>query len=197
MKSILIDTSNGFMSFSITEKNTLIGTYNAMVGKRMSEVLLPTLENFLQSINFKLTDLDNFYVVTGPGSFTGLRISIATILGITTGLNKKLQGITSLDAAALCSGKDKLSVACKLRLKEYAVRDYDFINDTYSDYYYITENDLNSNTLVINGKTPTALTLNLTLAIINKNFKFFLRDYLPFYMQKSEAEIQFDKKSKV
>jgi len=41
----------------------------------------------------------------------------------------------------------------------------------------------------------TALTLNLTLAIINKRFGFFLRDYIPFYMQKSEAEIQFDKKS--
>ncbi len=195
MKSVLIDTSSGFLSFTAAEDDSLMGTYSVKTGRKMNEVFLSSFDFFLKSIKLKLNEIDNFYTVTGPGSFTGIRIGISTMLGITSGLKKDLRGISSLDAAALCLNTNKLSVACKLRMKEYAVRNYDFENNNFSDYHYLLENDLPNDTFIINGNMSTALTLNLTLAIINKRFGFFLRDYIPFYMQKSEAEIQFDKKS--
>jgi tRNA threonylcarbamoyl adenosine modification protein YeaZ len=197
MKSILVDTSGDFISFTIIENNSLVGTFSVKNNKRMNESLLPHLDFFLNSIKMDISDINNFNIVVGPGSFTGLRIGISTMLGLTSGIGKKLYGITSLDAAALCLKDKKFSVACKLRLKEYAVRDYDFSLNKHSEYYYSVENKLPEDTFIINGKNPAALTLNLSLAIMNEYFGSFLINWLPFYMQKSEAEIQFDKKSKI
>jgi tRNA threonylcarbamoyl adenosine modification protein YeaZ len=197
MKSILVDTSGDFISFTIIENNSLVGTFSVKNNKRMNESLLPHLDFFLNSIKTDISDINNFNIVVGPGSFTGLRIGISTMLGLTSGIGKKLYGITSLDAAALCLKDKKFSVACKLRLKEYAVRDYDFSLNKHSEYYYSVENKLPEDTFIINGKNPAALTLNLSLAIMNEYFGSFLINWLPFYMQKSEAEIQFDKKSKI
>ena len=66
-----------------------------------SEKLLPLVDETLKENNVKIKDIDVFYTTLGPGSFTGVRISIATIKALAKVLDKKIVGVTSLKIMAL------------------------------------------------------------------------------------------------
>jgi tRNA threonylcarbamoyladenosine biosynthesis protein TsaB len=56
----------------------------------------------LEHEDVALADIDVFAVATGPGSFTGLRIGIATMQGLAVATGKPLIGISGFDALAAC-----------------------------------------------------------------------------------------------
>lgn len=58
------------------------------------------VENLLDNCNLDIDSIDGFVVSKGPGSFTGLRIGMATIKGLSFGGNKPYVSISSLDALA-------------------------------------------------------------------------------------------------
>ena len=66
-----------------------------------SEKLLPLLDSVLKEANLMLKDIDLFVCVQGPGSFTGLRIGIATIKALAKVTQKPIYHITSLELLAL------------------------------------------------------------------------------------------------
>jgi len=65
-----------------------------------AERLPPELMNLLEHARVTLADIDAFAVATGPGSFTGLRIGIATMQGLAFAAGKPLVGVSGLDALA-------------------------------------------------------------------------------------------------
>ncbi len=65
-----------------------------------SQTLLPMVETMLQSADVTLSDVDVIAITEGPGSFTGLRIGIASVKGMAMGAGKKCVGISTLEAIA-------------------------------------------------------------------------------------------------
>ena len=59
----------------------------------------------------ELSEIDLFAIATGPGSFTGLRIGIATIKGLAATLDRPTAGVPTLQAVALAAGPSPRSVA--------------------------------------------------------------------------------------
>lgn len=85
-----------------------------------SETLMPAIDHALQFCGAKPTDLEAIYVCRGPGSFTGLRIGLATAKGIAFGLNIPLYAYSSLELSALSAsgiGRNIL-VAIDAKMKE-------------------------------------------------------------------------------
>lgn len=97
MKYLTIDTTTKITALSLGKEGKLIGEGFLHTGKTHSERLIPMLEQLLIAADWQLKDLDFIGVVNGPGSFTGIRIGIATAQGLSQVLNIPMIGIGSLD----------------------------------------------------------------------------------------------------
>ncbi len=65
-----------------------------------SETVMPMIDEVLKKADLTINDIDLFACSEGPGSFTGLRIGIGTVKGLAYGLDKKVCGISTLEALA-------------------------------------------------------------------------------------------------
>ncbi|MBQ3053400.1 MAG: tRNA (adenosine(37)-N6)-threonylcarbamoyltransferase complex dimerization subunit type 1 TsaB [Clostridia bacterium] len=100
MKILAIDTGSKVATAGICQDGKLLGEYTINNGLTHSQGLLPMIDNLLVTLNLTLKDIDAFAVSTGPGSFTGLRIGIATIKGFAFSENKPCIEVSSLEAMA-------------------------------------------------------------------------------------------------
>lgn len=100
MKILAIDTSGPNCSISILEDDKLIADFTVNNGTTHSQNLVPMIEQVQSFSNVDLADIDTFACSIGPGSFTGLRIGLATIKGFALSLNKKVICVPTLLALA-------------------------------------------------------------------------------------------------
>lgn len=75
-------------------------------GGNYSERLMATISEMLQGSKLKKNALDGFVVVSGPGSFTGLRVGLATVKGLCEALSKPLAAVSMLEAVVITHGRD-------------------------------------------------------------------------------------------
>ncbi len=69
--------------------------------------LMPEVDALLRRMGAKVSDMDMFACVTGPGSFTGIRIGMATVKALAYVCEKPTVGVTALELLAYnCKGKD-------------------------------------------------------------------------------------------
>lgn len=96
MNYLLINTSNNELVI-VLNKNGKIFACNEKDVKRHNEVLLAKLEEVLKMANVQLKDIDEFGIVIGPGSFTGIRVGVATVKAFKNVFNKPVRAINNLD----------------------------------------------------------------------------------------------------
>ncbi len=100
MKILSIGTSGVNCTVAITEDDKLINEINNKNELSHSQNLMPSIKNILEKTNLELKDIDAYACSIGPGSFTGIRIGVATIKGFCLGANKKVFAVPSLLALA-------------------------------------------------------------------------------------------------
>jgi tRNA threonylcarbamoyladenosine biosynthesis protein TsaB len=76
-----------------------------------STKLLQRVEEVLEEAGAALVDVELFAVASGPGSFTGLRIGLATVKGFAATLSRSCVGVPTLAAVAHAAGSSKLTLA--------------------------------------------------------------------------------------
>ena len=96
MKVFGVDTTRKSAKiFIINDKEYKV--YSLGEDEKQSEFLMLSIDKFLEENKTKLSDFDCFSVITGPGSFTGIRVGIATIKAFAYALNKKIVAPTVFD----------------------------------------------------------------------------------------------------
>lgn len=105
MKLLAVDTSGPVCGVAIlTEAG--IGYECAVVNKLThSTNLMPMVEEAFAATGLTLNDMDRLAVVTGPGSFTGVRIGVSTVKGLAHGANKPCVAVDALEAMAMGAGE--------------------------------------------------------------------------------------------
>ncbi|NMB02393.1 MAG: tRNA (adenosine(37)-N6)-threonylcarbamoyltransferase complex dimerization subunit type 1 TsaB [Firmicutes bacterium] len=93
-----IDTSTMTGGVALLSNETLVGESLLNIRTTHSERLLPALEELLGHSGVQMEELGLISVVTGPGSFTGLRIGMATAKGFSFARKTPLVGVTTLEA---------------------------------------------------------------------------------------------------
>ena len=96
MKLLAFDTSNQALSLSILEDEHLLAQTTLNIKKNHSITLMPAIDFLMNSLDMKPMDLDRIVVAQGPGSYTGLRIAVATAKTLAHTLKIELVGVSSL-----------------------------------------------------------------------------------------------------
>lgn len=110
MYILAIESSSKILSVALSFKDRVQFQSRCVEGFK-SEQIIRLLKKTLEKSQLKFCDLDYIAVGLGPGSFTGLRIGIATALGLAFGSYVKIIGIGSLDViAASVSDVDKCDI---------------------------------------------------------------------------------------
>ena len=102
-----LDTSATVASAALCDDERLLAEYTLNNGNTHSETLLPMVESLLTHFGITTDDIDIFASSTGPGSFTGVRIGVATLKGLAFGKDKPCVSVSTLEAIAknLCVHK--------------------------------------------------------------------------------------------
>ncbi|MBS5884796.1 MAG: tRNA (adenosine(37)-N6)-threonylcarbamoyltransferase complex dimerization subunit type 1 TsaB [Clostridium sp.] len=95
-----IDSASKVATAALLDENNLIAEYTLNNKMEHSTLIMDMVDKLLKDSNLSIDDIDGFVVSKGPGSFTGLRIGMATIKGLSFGSNKPYISISSLDALA-------------------------------------------------------------------------------------------------
>ena len=195
MKTLAIDTSSKICGVCILENKTLINKIDLNNGLTHSESLMPLIKEVLEKANLKLSDIDNIVCDIGPGSFTGIRIGVATAMAFVDSLNLKYTGVTSLEALAynintqglICSIIDAKNENCyyalyKLESGNYKELIEPKIASNIKNIKFAADsiNDINSYSLALAGLYK--LENNSTLPL------------LPLYLKKPQAQRQLEEK---
>jgi tRNA threonylcarbamoyladenosine biosynthesis protein TsaB len=102
LKILGIDTTTDILNLTIIENGTLLFDY--MINKpgiTHSSIMVPSLISVMKIADINLNEIDGIAVSIGPGSFTGLRVGLATAKGLAFSLSIPIIGVNSLEAYAL------------------------------------------------------------------------------------------------
>ena len=98
---LAIDTATEAASLALArEDGEIISTLGWRAGRNHTMELHPAIDQMLGQTGIGVKDLTGVVVTIGPGSFTGIRIGLATAKGLSLGLDIPIVGIETLAAAA-------------------------------------------------------------------------------------------------
>ena len=217
MKILCIDTSSKLCSVAILEDTTLINKLELDNGLTHSETLMPLIKNLLESCNLSLNDIDLLVSDVGPGSFTGIRIGVATCKAFSDSLNIPCVGISSLEVLAynikndgiICSTIDCKNDNCYFALYELENEIYNILEDpcakSVDEVLDLLNKQYSDKTIEFVGDGIPSKSTNCYLNVENlglAGYKKFIttnnssEDILPLYLKKPQAQRQLEERLK-
>jgi tRNA threonylcarbamoyladenosine biosynthesis protein TsaB len=128
MRLLLIDTcgSEGSVALADTEKNPVVVARERLPGRSSSERLVPGIRRTMEMCGWKLRDLSAIVVVSGPGSFTGVRVGLSATKGLSEAGGVPLIAVSRLALlAGLASEReDRVCVALDAGRGEFYFGEY-------------------------------------------------------------------------
>lgn len=104
---LAIEAATNGLSVALFRGGVCLGLMRAEDGKKPhSETLLPAIARLLEQAEFSLDKVEAFGVTRGPGSFTSLRIALATALGLAFPQGKPVFALSTLETLAFAAGAE-------------------------------------------------------------------------------------------
>src|SRR5262245_35574650 len=108
---LAIETATRAGSVAVARGKTILSSATGDASVSHSSNLIEMIQASCAKAGVKLSEIDLFAAATGPGSFTGLRIGLATIKGFAACLNRKVASISTLAAIAHSAGESNVTVS--------------------------------------------------------------------------------------
>ena len=105
MKILVIDTSGPVCGTAVMDETKVYSEFAAQNRNTHSTSLMPMIEAALKAAGTDMKGLDAVAAVTGPGSFTGVRIGVATAKGLAHGAGLPCIPVDALEALAVSAGE--------------------------------------------------------------------------------------------
>lgn len=101
MKTLAIDCATPTIGVALLEEREIRAEFSLKLGRHHAEVLLPAIETLCRMAGTAPGQIDLLACTVGPGSFTGVRMGISTVKGLSLGLRLPIVGISTLEALSL------------------------------------------------------------------------------------------------
>ncbi|MBY7142403.1 tRNA (adenosine(37)-N6)-threonylcarbamoyltransferase complex dimerization subunit type 1 TsaB [Virgibacillus sp. NKC19-3] len=98
MNILAIDTSNHVLGVAIMKDDQITGELVTNLAKNHSVRLMPAIDKLMKEVQMTPEQLDKIVVAKGPGSYTGVRIGVATAKSLAWALQTPIVGVSSLEA---------------------------------------------------------------------------------------------------
>lgn len=97
MDILAVHTTTPRLSVAITRDGRIVQEQVLSPGREHLENLAPVIRDVTRRAQIRLEDMDGFGVAIGPGSFSGIRVGLATVKGLALALDKSVVGVSSLE----------------------------------------------------------------------------------------------------
>lgn len=97
---LAVETATRAGGVALVSGETVLAVQSGDVSVSHSTNLIEMIQQVLEETQTKLAEIDLFAVAIGPGSFTGLRIGLATVKAFAVHLDRKVAGVSTLAAVA-------------------------------------------------------------------------------------------------
>ncbi|MBP3920961.1 MAG: tRNA (adenosine(37)-N6)-threonylcarbamoyltransferase complex dimerization subunit type 1 TsaB [Bacilli bacterium] len=207
MISLFIDTSLSFIRIGLFKDNKLIDYIDEFCDKDLSKLFAKQVRDIFKKNNLSINSIDKIYAVTGPGSFTGIRIGLtfAKVLGMS--LKKEIIPVSELEVLASTNINTKFVIPLIDARREYVytgMYDND-LNNVIDDKYILLSdflNNINDNDITFvsyndfNNLSVTRPDINYEKIIEKFNKRKGINYHLltPNYLKDTEAEEKLKKK---
>src|SRR5919109_5642469 len=101
MRILAVDTSTLAEGVALMESGRILCDLRVDVAASHAPRLLTLIHQALRLTSAPLASIDLFAASQGPGSFTGLRVGMATLMGLARALNRTVVGVDTLEALAM------------------------------------------------------------------------------------------------
>ena len=197
MNYIAVDTSGKHLTLIVQKDGKTYKFFDTECGVNHSVRVMSELENLLMKADMKLSDADFFACVVGAGSFTGIRIGVATVKALAFANNKPVLRITSFDTLAYNIDSDKILAVIDAKHDGFYVCSYN--NGTantpayvmreklsdFKDYLFVSGEEIGGlSTKVVSVADGLIRAIELKQAEITDD----INSLVPLYVRKSQAE---------
>jgi tRNA threonylcarbamoyladenosine biosynthesis protein TsaB len=100
MRLLAIDTATSICGVAIAHHGAVEAAVSLDTGRTHTRTIMDTIISTLRFCGIDLQQIGGFAVTQGPGSFTGLRIGISTVKGLSMAMDKSMAGVSTLEALA-------------------------------------------------------------------------------------------------
>jgi tRNA threonylcarbamoyladenosine biosynthesis protein TsaB len=100
MRVLAFDCAGAQCAAALTVDGRVAAERRIATDRGHAQTLVPLLNEIVGAAGLTFTDIDRFAVTTGPGSFTGIRVALATAQGLALGAGKPVIGVTVFEALA-------------------------------------------------------------------------------------------------
>jgi len=101
VRLLALDSSTERLSLALWKGDKILKARSTILHRTLSSRIIPCIDRLLKEEHLSLGHLDGFAVGLGPGSFTSLRVGLATVKALAFYSGKPLLGISSLDVLAM------------------------------------------------------------------------------------------------
>lgn len=136
MRILAFDTTTSACSVAIWLDGNTIGSYHDAMVHGQAEALLPAIEKTMADAKTSYDDLDRIAVTVGPGSFTGVRVGLATARGIGVATGLPIVGVLTTEVIAaetLDTSDTPIAVAIDARRAEIYLHCFDSQGNTQTE----------------------------------------------------------------
>ena len=144
MYSLFIDTHDKDINLVLYKDGEILDKNIKESERHHSDFIMPMLKELLDRNNITVHDLNELFVVNGPGSFTGVRLGVTIAKTLAYTLNIPIKTITSLELFALSANTDQDKIVVIPDLKGVFGVKFDKDNKIIDEYFYKSNEEYKS-----------------------------------------------------